>query len=145
MTQVFSKANTSVSIDARGPRFSAVLTSIVLAIALATSNVWIVVAQAIVFAIGASRGPQLTPYAFIFRYFIKPHLKSAIVTEDIRPPQFAQSIGLLFTLAAIAGSISGITALFIIAVSFALAAAFLNAVFNFCLGCEVYLLLLRVR
>ena len=106
---------------------------------------WIVVAQAIVFAIGAWRGPQFTPYAFIFRTIVKPRLKSAVISEDIRPPQFAQSIGLLFALAAIAGSITGLTGLFVIAVSFALAAAFLNAVFNFCLGCEVYLLLLRVR
>lgn len=145
MTQVFSKEITPVLIDARGPRFSAVLTTIVLAIALATSNVWIVVAQAIVFAIGALRGPQFTPYAFIFRNVIKPRLKSVVISEDIRPPQFAQSIGLLFILVAIAGSLSGLTPLFVIAVSFALAAAFLNAVFNFCLGCEVYLLLLRVR
>jgi len=145
MTQVISKTNTSVSIDARGPRFSAVLTAIVLSIALATSSLWIVIAQAIVFAIGALRGPQFTPYAFVFRRVIKPRLRSAVISEDVRPPQFAQSVGLLFTLTAIAGSISGITALFLIAVSFALAAAFLNAVFNFCLGCEVYLLLLRVR
>lgn len=145
MTQVFSKEITPILIDARGPRFSAVLTTIVLAMALATSNVWIVVAQAIVFAIGALRGPQFTPYAFIFRNVIKPRLKSVVISEDIRPPQFAQSIGLLFVLVAIAGSLSGLTPLFVIAVSFALAAAFLNAVFNFCLGCEVYLLLLRVR
>ena len=145
MVQVSSKEITPLFIDARGPRFSAALTTIVLSLALATSNIWIVVAQAIVFAIGASRGPQFTPYAFIFSTIVKPRLKSAAISEDIRPPQFAQSIGLLFALAAIAGSITGLTGLFVIAVSFALAAAFLNAVFNFCLGCEVYLLLLRVR
>ena len=145
MTQVSSIKITSQLIDARGPRFSAALTTIVLSLALVTSSMWIVIAQAIVFAIGASRGPQFTPYAFIFRTIVKPHLKSAVISEDIRPPQFAQSIGLLFSLAAIAGSITGLTGLFVIAVSFALAAAFLNAVFNFCLGCEVYLLLLRVR
>ena len=145
MTQVFSKEITPLFIDARGPRFSAALTTIVLSLALATSNIWIIVAQAIVFAIGASRGPQFTPYAFIFRTIVKPRLKSAAISEDIRPPQFAQSIGLLFALAAIAGAITGFTPLLVIAVSIALAAAFLNAVFNFCLGCEVYLLLLRVR
>ena len=145
MVQVSSKEITPLFIDARGPRFSAALTTIVLSLALVTSNIWIVVAQAIVFAIGASRGPQLTPYAYIFRTIVKPRIKSAVISEDIRPPQFAQSIGLLFVLAAIAGSITDLTPLFVIALSFALAAAFLNAVFNFCLGCEVYLLLLRVR
>ena len=135
----------STVIDARGPRFGAVITTAVLATALATNNLWVVIAQAIVFAIGAFRGPQFTPYALIFKNFVKPRLKSAVITEDVRPPQFAQSVGLLFALVAIAGSISGISGLFVVAVSFALAAAFLNAAFNFCLGCEMYLLLLRAR
>ena len=145
MTQVKTQVNPSTVIDARGPRFGAVITSAVLATALATSNLWVIVAQAIVFAIGAFRGPQFTPYALIFKKIVKPRLNSAVVTEDVRPPQFAQSVGLIFALVAIAGSISGISGLFVVAVSFALAAAFLNAAFNFCLGCEMYLLLLRAR
>ena len=145
MTQVKTQVNPSTVIDARGPRFGAVITTAVLATALATSNLWVIVAQAIVFAIGAFRGPQFTPYAVIFKKIVKPRLKSAVITEDVRPPQFAQSVGLLFALVAIAGSISGVSGLFVVAVSFALAAAFLNAAFNFCLGCEMYVLLLRVR
>ena len=145
MTQVKTQSKPSTVIDARGPRFGAVITTAVLATALATSNLWVIVAQAIVFAIGAFRGPQFTPYALIFKKIVKPRLKSAVITEDVRPPQFAQSVGLIFALVAIAGSISGISGLFVVAVSFALAAAFLNAAFNFCLGCEMYLLLLRVR
>ena len=145
MTQVKTQVNPSTVIDARGPRFSAAITSAILATALATSNLWVIVVQAIVFAIGAFRGPQFTPYALIFKNIVKPRLKSAVITEDVRPPQFAQSVGLLFALVAIAGSISGVSGLFVVAVSFALAAAFLNAAFNFCLGCEMYVLLLRVR
>ena len=145
MTQVKTQVKPSTVIDARGPRFGAVITTAVLATALATSNLWVIVAQAIVFAIGAFRGPQFTPYAVIFKKIVKPRLKSAVITEDVRPPQFAQSVGLIFALVAIAGSISGISELFVVAVSFALAAAFLNAAFNFCLGCEMYLLLLRAR
>ena len=145
MTQVKTQTKPSTVIDARGPRFGAVITTAVLATALATSNLWVIVAQAIVFAIGAFRGPQFTPYALIFKKIVKPRLKSAVVTEDVRPPQFAQSVGLIFALVAITGSITGISGLFVVAVSFALAAAFLNAAFNFCLGCEMYLLLLRAR
>jgi len=145
MTQVKTQVTPSTVIDARGPRFSAAITSAVLATALATNNLWVVIAQAIVFAIGAFRGPQFTPYALIFKKIVKPRLKSAVITEDVRPPQFAQSVGLIFALVAITGSITGISGLFVVAVSFALAAAFLNAAFNFCLGCEMYLLLLRAR
>ena len=145
MTQVKTQTKPSTVIDARGPRFGAVITTAVLATALATSNLWVIVAQAIVFAIGAFRGPQFTPYALIFKKIVKPRLKSAVITEDVRPPQFAQSVGLIFALVAITGSITGISGLFVVALSFALAAAFLNAAFNFCLGCEMYLLLLRAR
>ena len=145
MTKVLSKRVTSISIDARGPRFGAVITTAVLATALVTQSVWVMVFQAVIFAIGAIKGPQFTPYAFIYKKVVRPRLKSEVPTEDIRPPQFAQSVGLIFALAALAGSITGITPLFVVAVAFALAAAFLNAAFNFCLGCEVYLLLLRVK
>jgi len=145
MTQVKTQVTPSTVIDARGPRLSAAITSAVLATALATNNLWVVIAQAIVFAIGAFRGPQFTPYALIFKKIVKPRLKSAVITEDVRPPQFAQSVGLIFALVAITGSITGISGLFVVAVSLALAAAFLNAAFNFCLGCEMYVLLLRAR
>ena len=145
MTKVLSKTVTSVSIDARGPRFGALITTAVLATALVTQSVWVMVFQAVIFAIGAIKGPQFTPYAFIYKKVVRPRLKGEVPNEDIRPPQFAQSVGLIFALAALAGSITGITPLFVAAVAFALAAAFLNAAFNFCLGCEVYLLLLRVK
>ena len=135
----------SIQIDARGPRWSAVITTIVLAIALVTSNLWVITFQAVVFAFGAIRGPQFTPYALIFKKLIKPRLKSEVTFEDVRPPQFAQSVGLGFALVAVIASVVGAGGVFTVAVGFALAAAFLNAAFNFCLGCQVYLLLVRVR
>ena len=146
MTQVQTKKTTSSTvIDARGPRFSAVLTTLVLATALISGQTWLLVAQGIVFAIGAFRGPQFTPYAFIFRTFIKPRIKGEAKTEDVRPPQFAQSVGLIFAVVGVAGALAGVPAIFTIATGFALAAAFLNAAFNFCLGCEIYLLNFRLR
>jgi hypothetical protein len=135
----------NIEIDARGPRFSAALTTVVLALALVTGSVWVATFQAVVFAIGAINGPQFTPYAFIYRTLIKPRLKSLLRTEDVRPPQFAQSIGLLFALVALVGSATGAPVVFTIAIAAALAAAFLNAAFDFCLGCQIYLLLARLR
>jgi hypothetical protein len=135
----------NIEIDARGPRFSAALTTVVLAIALVTGSVWVIALQAIVFAIGAIKGPQFTPYAFIYRTLIKPRLKSPLRTEDVRPPKFAQSIGLIFALVALIGSAAGASVVFTVAIAAALAAAFLNAVFDFCLGCQIYLLLARLR
>jgi Domain of unknown function (DUF4395) len=136
---------TPTLIDVRGPRFSATLTVIVLAIALATQNVWVLALQGVVFAIGAIRGPQFTPYAFIFKRLVKPRLRGEVVTEDSRPPQFAQSVGFVFALVGLLGAAIGSVPVFSVAVGFALAAAFLNSVFNYCLGCEMYLLVLRIR
>ena len=135
----------NIEIDARGPRFSAALTTVVLALALVTGSVWVATFQAVVFAIGAINGPQFTPYAFVYRRLIKPRLKSPLRTEDVRPPKFAQSIGLLFALVALAGAATGTSVVFTVAIAAALAAAFLNAAFDFCLGCQVYLLLARIR
>jgi len=145
MTQVSDLKKVTAVIDARGPRFGAAITTVVFAAALATHNAWFIIAQAIVFAIGAFKGPQYTSYAYIYKFAVKPFLKGAVPTEDVRPPQFAQSVGLLFALVAIAGALLDIDAIVIGAVSMALGAAFLNAAFNFCLGCEIYLLLLRAR
>ena len=136
--------STETTIDARGPRFSALLTTIVLGVALATTNPWLLILQTAVFAIGAFKGPQHTPYALVFKKFVKPKLKSQPVIEDVRPPQFAQRVGFTFTVVAIFGAIF-LPELATIAVSFALAAAFLNAAFNFCLGCEIYLRIARLR
>jgi len=122
----------------------ALLTTIVLGVALATGNGWLIIAQAAIFAIGAFKGPQHTPYAAIFKKVVKPRLNGEAPTEDVRPPQFAQRVGFGFTVVAIIGLLFA-PALATVAVSFALAAAFLNAAFNFCLGCEIYVRIARFR
>lgn len=145
MSEILDKPEVArIYIDARGPRFGASVTTIVLAIALVTNNKWVLLAQGAVFAIGAIRGPQFTPYGFIFKKFVKPRLAKDAPTEDVRPPKFAQSVGLLFAIVGLLGAFTGVDIVFTVAVGFALGAAFLNAAFNYCLGCEMYLLGLRL-
>lgn len=145
MSEILDKPEVArIYIDARGPRFGASITTVVLAIALVTNNVWVLFAQAFVFAIGAIRGPQFTPYGLIFKKFIKPRLSKNAPTEDVRPPKFAQSVGFLFALVGLVGAFAGADIVFTVAVGFALGAAFLNAAFNYCLGCQMYLLGLRL-
>ena len=144
MSEILNKPEVAkIYIDARGPRFAASITTLVLAIALVTQSAWVLALQGLVFLIGAVRGPQFTPYGLIFKSLIKPRLKKEAPTEDVRPPKFAQAVGFLFALVGLIGAIAGSSAVFTVAVGFALAAAFLNAAFNFCLGCEMYLLGLR--
>ena len=144
MSEILNKPEVAkIYIDARGPRFAASITTLVLAIALVTQNAWVLALQGLVFLIGAVRGPQFTPYGLIFKSLIRPRLKKEAPTEDVRPPKFAQAVGFLFALVGLIGAIAGSSVVFTVAVGFALAAAFLNAAFNFCLGCEMYLLGLR--
>ena len=135
-------------IDPRGPRFTAAVTSIVLAAVLllppGAFATTLLAAQAALFAVGAALGVQRTPPAWLFRRVVRPRLAAPTHLEDPRPPRFAQGVGLLFAVAALAGYLAGATVLGAVATGLALAAALLNAVFGFCLGCEIYLLLRRL-
>ena len=144
MSEVLDKPEVQkIYIDARGPRFSATITALVLATALVTQNKWVLVAQGLVFLIGATRGPQFTPYGLIFKNVINPRLIKVAPTEDVRPPKFAQAVGFIFALVGTIGAFAGADIVFTVSTGFALAAAFLNAAFNYCLGCEMYLLITR--
>ena len=137
-------ANASNVIDARGPRFGALITTTVLAAVLLTESIWLLSFQALVFAVGAFFGPAKAPYGLIYKRFIQKNLKSELVKEDAKPPQFAQFVGLLFAIAALAGLVFEINILFLAATAMALVAAFLNAFFDFCLGCQMYLIIKRL-
>lgn len=130
-------------IDPRGQRVAAALTTAVLAVVLLTGNVWLLAAQALVFAVGVLAGPAATPYAWLYRTLVRPRIGPPTDLEAVEPPRFAQLCGLAFTAVGLLGAVVGSGALVTIAVSFALAAAFLNAAFGFCLGCEMYLRLRR--
>ncbi|MDT0456693.1 DUF4395 domain-containing protein [Streptomyces sp. DSM 41527] len=131
------------TVDVRGPRFGAALTTVVLAAALITGSGWLLAFQTLVFALGASAGVQRSPYAWLFNVAVRPRLSAATEFEDAAPPRFAQRVGLLFAVAGLAGYAVGPQWLGLAATGCALAAAFLNAAFGYCLGCEMYLLLRR--
>ena len=135
-------------IDVRGPQFAAILTSAVLAATLLAAPsplaTVLLLGQAVVFAIGAAAGVAASPYAWLFRTVVRPRLGPPTEFEDAAPPRFAQTVGLVFAVVGLIGLAAGLTLLGQIAVGFALAAALLNAVFRFCLGCEMYLLAKRL-
>jgi hypothetical protein len=131
-------------IDPRGPRFAAALTTVVLAVVLLTGSVWLLAAQTVVFALGAFAGLQSSPYGIAFRRFVRPRLAPPAELEASAPPRFAQGVGFAFGLVGTLALAAGVTSVGLVAVGLALAAAFLNAAFGFCLGCELYLLGRRV-
>ncbi|MGX1549028.1 DUF4395 domain-containing protein [Streptomyces adustus] len=136
---------TPVRVDPRGQRFAAVLTSLVLLLVLATGSGTLLAAQAVVFALGAVLGLRWSPYGWLYSRLVRPRLGPPQELEDARPPRFAQAVGLTFAAIGAAGYLSGATWLGVAASAAALAAAFLNAAFGYCLGCELYLLTVRSR
>ncbi len=131
-------------IDPRGQRFAAALTTVVLALVLLTGSGWLLAAQAGVFAVGAVAGVAASPYARLYARAVRPRLGPPDEYEDARPPRFAQGVGLVFAVIGLAGLLAGWTVLGYLAIGAALAAAFLNAAFGFCLGCEIYLAYRRI-
>jgi hypothetical protein len=123
-------------IDARAPRFAAWITTAVLAVVLLTHSATLLALQAVVFALGAT---GRSPYAALWKRIPK---SPPTDFEDSKPPQFAQLVGAVF---AVIGTIGYLTyaPLGTIATAAAIVAAFLNAAFGFCLGCEIYLLIKR--
>jgi hypothetical protein len=131
-------------VDVRGPRFGAWITTVVLAVVLATGWWPLLAAQVVVFGIGAFAGLRWAPYGLVFRYLVAPRLGPVTEREDPAPPRFAQAVGFAFAVAGVAGYATGWTVLGVVATGLALVAALLNAAVGFCLGCEMYLLLRRV-
>jgi hypothetical protein len=138
-------------VDVRGPRFAAWATTAVLVITLAVgaysapAAAVILGVQAVVFAIGALRGPRSSPYGVLFGRVVAPRLGRVTEREPVPPLKFAQLVGLAFALVGVAGFAAGVPLLGVIATAFALAAAFLNAAFGICLGCQLYPLVARLR
>ena len=137
-----------MDIDPRGPRFGAAMTVTVLALVLITGSAWLLGAQMLVFATGALAGLRYAPYGIVYRRLVRPRLGPPAQTEAEGPPRFAQGVGMVFALGGVLGYATGATGVGVVLTALALVAAFLNAAFDICLGCQVYLFIqrnLRVR
>ena len=150
-TNIINQATTTDQVDVRGPRFAAWVTTAVLLSVLVvsafsiTAAAVILAAQAAVFAIGAVAGPRQHPYGQVFAHLVLPRLGQTTEREPVAPLKFAQFVGLLFAFVGFAGFALGSPLVGAIATAFALAAAFLNAAFGICLGCQIYPVLARLR
>jgi hypothetical protein len=131
-------------VDPRGPRFAAWVTTAVLALVLLTHSAWLAAAQTLVFALGAVLGLRWAPYGALYRVLLARRLAPPDELEAELPPRFAQAVGAGFLVVSTIGYATGVRPLGDVATALALAAAFLNAAFALCLGCEVLLLARRV-
>lgn len=144
-------AATGPQVDVRGPRFVAWVTTVVLIVTLLASTVSVPAAagilglQTVVFAIGATLGPRRHPYGTVFAALVAPRLGPVTEREPIAPLKFAQLVGFGFAAVGTAGFAAGAPLVGLVATGFALFAAFLNAAFGICLGCQIYPFVARFR
>ena len=101
--------------------------------------------QAVVFAVGAVAGPRRHPYGIVFANVVAPRLGPVREREPVAPLKFAQLVGLVFAVVGVAGFAAGASLVGVIATAAALVAAFLNAAFGICLGCQLYPLVVRLK
>jgi hypothetical protein len=146
-----SDTKTPDQVDVRGPRFAAWVTTAVLVITLLVSGInplaaaIILGAQSVVFAIGALAGPRRHPYGLVFAKLIAPRLSPVREREPVAPLKFAQLLGLIFAAPASIGFATGALLFGVVLTAAALVAAFLNAAFAICLGCQLYPLVARLK
>ncbi|BAJ73283.1 hypothetical protein MTES_0319 [Microbacterium testaceum StLB037] len=168
-------------IDARGPRFAASITAVLLLVATLLSLLgvstsreasyqplsgetlapggWVlpqisvvaratdpgfllVLVVALLFVWGVS-SPRTAPWGVLYRRVVQPRLAPPTEFEDPRPPRFAQGVGLFVTAVGLLLHLAGVPWALPIAAAMAFVAAFLNAAFGLCLGCQLYLVLQR--
>ena len=158
-------------IDPRGPRFAAGITALLLLISLflaltglasaqASDGTWLITESSIAERIADPAfllllltallflwgviSPRTAPWGVLYRRFVRPRLSPPTELEDPRPPRFAQGVGLFVVGVGLVLHLAGVPLALPIAAGLAFIAAFLNAVFGLCLGCQMYLLLQRV-
>ncbi len=136
-----------IRIDPRGYRFGAAVTLAVALIALilgANAAGYVTIGiLTLMFVPGATIGPQATAQSWLFKRLVRPRIGPPAETESFRPPRFAQQMGLAMAGAALALGLLGVEAGFYVFAALVTVASFLNAVFGFCLGCEIYLVIKR--
>jgi hypothetical protein len=137
-------------IDPRGPRFAAAITAVLLLLDVVlalgpapAAGTALLAALVLLFAWGAAAGVRRHPFGLLFAKAVRPRLTPPAELEDARPPTFAQAVGAVITGGGLLLALLGVAWAVPVAAALAFVAAFLNAAFGLCLGCQLYLLLAR--
>ena len=153
----------SRGIDPRAPRFGAGITAVLLlvviglALSAETSRpatlaerasqpafiLFVVITG--LFAWGAFAGVSRHPYGWLYRTLVRPRLGAPTHLEDPKPPTFSQSVGLVVTAAGVVLHLVGVPFGLVTCAAAAFIAALLNTAFDYCFGCQIYLLLVRAE
>ncbi len=107
---------------------------------------WLAIPLAYGFVARVLAGPRLSPWARFVTAVIVPRLGFEERPVAGSPKRFAQGIGAVLTLSAAAAYLGfGATTLALVLLAMVAFAATLEAVFAFCIGCELFALLIRAH
>lgn len=142
----------SGQLDPRGPRFGAGITAVLMLLviyfsleeATVPTAVAILSFSVLMFTFGSTLGPAKHPFSYLYKFTLRKFLKAPTFLEAAQPVHFAQVIGLIVTGSGLALHFLGVPNALPISAAIAFLAAFINAVFAYCLGCQMYLGLKRL-
>ncbi|MDE0546514.1 DUF4395 domain-containing protein [Microbacterium sp. C7(2022)] len=150
------------AIDPRGPRFAAWITAALLLVGIflsllgtatqpeatftqrLTDPAFLLLGGIDLLFVWGFMSPRTAPWGVLFRTVVQPRLAPTREREDPRPPRFAQVVGFIVVTAGLVLHLFGVPWALPIAGAAAFVAAFLNAAFGLCLGCQLYLAFTRI-
>lgn len=131
-------------IDARAPRFNQIVVGSVTLLALVTGAWPLVTLMGLQLVVGLRFGRKFClPCVFYFEV-VQPRIGEGPI-EDSRPPRFANIVGAIFLATATVAFVAGLSTLGWVLTGMVSALAFLAATTGFCVGCEIYKVVARVR
>lgn len=131
-------------IDSRAPRINQIVVGLVTLIAIVTGWWPLVGLMALQLIVGLTFGREWCLACVLYFEVIQPRFGEGPI-EDSRPPRFANIIGAIFLTSSTVAFAFGATTVGLILAGMVAALAFLAASTGFCVGCEIYRILARVR
>lgn len=122
------------------PRFAQAITG-VLCLEAALFQTWPVVAVALGLVVVAIVAPRRSPVTLLFRLIAPPPRE----LEPVAPVRFAQGMAAVMLAAALALMAAGLATAGWVVVGLVAAVALFSAISGFCVGCEIYRVLLAAR
>ena len=131
-------------IDSRAPRVNQAVIGSLALVAVVAGVEWLLPLLAAQLAIGLTFGRQYCLPCLFYFEVIQPRLGEGPL-EDSRPPRFANVVGVVFLTAASVAVYAGAETLGWALAGTVAALALIAATTGFCMGCQMYLLWVRLR
>ena len=117
---------------------------LITATALLTGWLWLSAVLAVGFALRVAAGPRYSPLGQLATKVVAPRLGAPKLMLNTYSAPIAQTVGLVFTLAATGFLVAGLPVVTVGLLAVLLVFAILESVFAFCAGCWVFAQLMKV-